>query len=329
LFWRTDTLSSFTGELLQTVGSGDYQAEILPQSPGTIVYYYFAAQDSLHNDVNLPLGAPRFKYKFYIDPDLITFDFEDGLYHWETGGTNDTWNWASVSSHSGTFSLTDSPKGNYLDNTDSWAGIKESFDLADVANPQISFWHRYQFLSGDSGFVEINTDGGKGWERISSAFVGMQDDWSQVIIPLNAYAGQNDVKLRFHFTSDATGTADGWYIDDVQINFKPTSVEEEQVSLPTEFSLEQNYPNPFNPVTTIRFKVKGERLKVPLPTTLKIYNILGQLVRIMVDEPKSAGEYQVVWNGRNDRGEEMASGIYFYQLKAGDFAETKKMLLLK
>jgi serine protease AprX len=329
LFWRTDTLSSFTGELLQPVGSDEYQAEIPPQSPGTIVYYYFAAQDSLHNGVNFPLGAPRFKFKFYVDPDLITFDFEDGLHHWESGGTNDTWNWTSVSSHSGTFSLTDSPKGNYLDNTDSWAGIKESFDLADAESPQISFWHHFQFQSGDSGFVEINTDGGKGWERISSAFVGMQDEWSQVTIPLDAYAGQNSVKFRLHFTSDATGTADGWYVDDVQINFKPTLVEEEQVSLPTEFSLEQNYPNPFNPVTTIRFKVKGERLKAPTPTSLKIYNILGQLVRTIVDEPKSAGEYEVVWDGKNERGEEMASGIYFYRLKAGDFTETRKMLLLK
>jgi serine protease AprX len=328
LFWRTDTLSSFTKQHLQPAGSNNYQAEITPQSSGTIVYYYFSAQDSLHNVVNLPLGAPRFKFKFYIDSDLITFDFEDGLFHWETGGTNSLWNWTSVSARNGTFSLTDSPQSSYWNNTNSWAGIKESFDLTDAENPEVSFWHKYQFWSGDSGFVEINTDGGKGWERIYS-FDSTQSEWTQVSIPLDSYTGHSHVKFRFHFISDNTGNADGWYIDDVQINFKPTSVEEEQVSVPTEFSLSQNYPNPFNPSTIIRFKVKGQRSKVPIPTTLKIYNILGQKVKTLVDESKQTGEYEAIWDGKNDRGEVMASGMYFYQLKAGKLTETKKMLLLK
>lgn len=329
LYWRTDTLSFFTKQQLQPVGSNDYQAEIPPQSSGKIIYYYFSAQDSLHNVVNLPLGAPRFKFKFYIDSDLITFDFENGLFHWETGGTNNLWNWTSVSAHSGTFSLTDSPLGSYRNNTDSWAGIKESFDLTDAENPQVSFWHKYQFWSGDTGFVEINTDGSKGWERISPAFVGIQTEWTQVSIPLDSYIGHSSVKFRFHFTSDNTGTADGWYIDDVQINFKPTSVTEEPVSVPTEFSLGQNYPNPFNPITIIRFKVGGERSKVPIPITLKIYNILGEKVRTLVDGPKQTGEYETIWDGKDEKGEEMASGMYFYQLKAGDLTETKKMVLLK
>ena len=329
LFWCTDTLSSFTRQHLQSAGSNNYQAEILPQSSGKIVYYYFSAQDSLYNVVNLPLGAPRFKFKFFVDSDLITFDFEDGLFHWETGGTNNLWNWTSVSAHSGTFSLTDSPQGSYKSNTDSWAGIKESFDLTDEESPQVSFWHKYQFGSGDTGFVEINMDGGKGWERIYSALDSTQSEWTQVSVPLDSYTGHGNVKFRFHFTSDNTDTANGWYIDDVQINFKPTSVEEEPVLVPTEFSLSQNYPNPFNPVTIIRFKVEGERSKVPIPTTLKIYNILGEKVRALVDESKVAGEYEAIWDGKNDKGEEMASGIYFYQLKAGDLTEAKKMLLLK
>ncbi len=329
LFWRTDTLSSFTKQHLQSVGSNNYQGEIPPQSPGKIVYYYFSAQDSLHNVVNIPLGAPRFKFKFFVDSDLITFDFEDGLFHWETGGANNLWNWTSVSDHSGTFSLTDSPLGSYRNNTDSWAGIKESFDLTDEENPQVSFWHKYQFGSGDTGYVEINTDGSKGWERISPAFVDTQSEWTQVSIPLDSYTGHSNVKFRFHFTSDNTDTTNGWYIDDVQINFKPTSVTEEPVSVPTDFSLGQNYPNPFNPITIIKFKVQGSKFKVPLPTTIKVYNVLGQKVRTLVDEPKAAGEYKAIWDGKNDKGEEMASGIYFYQLKAGDLTETKKMLLLK
>ena len=98
-----------------------------------------------------------------------------------------------------------------------------------------------------------------------------------------------------------------------------------------DFSLKQNYPNPSNPSTDIRYTVRGSQsvVRSPLHTTLKIYNILGEKVRTLVDEPKSAGSYEVVWDGKDDKGKEVASGIYFYQLKTGDFTETKKMLLLK
>jgi flagellar hook assembly protein FlgD len=67
----------------------------------------------------------------------------------------------------------------------------------------------------------------------------------------------------------------------------------------------------------------------PIHTSLKIYNILGEKVRTLIDEPKRAGSYEVIWDRKDDKGKEMASGIYFYQLKAGDYTETKKMLLLK
>jgi hypothetical protein len=105
--------------------------------------------------------------------------------------------------------------------------------------------------------------------------------------------------------------------------------EEQEEESPATFSLSPNYPNPFNPVTTIGFKVKGGRSKVPVPTTLKVYNVLGQLVRTLVNEPKERGTYEVIWDGKDDEGKEVASGIYLYQLKAGEFAECKKMVLLK
>jgi hypothetical protein len=104
---------------------------------------------------------------------------------------------------------------------------------------------------------------------------------------------------------------------------------QQESNLPKGYSLFQNYPNPFNPATTIRFKVEGERSKVPHPVTLKVYNILGQLVRTLVDEEKSPGSYQVIWDGKDQSGEEVSSGIYFYKLKAEDYTETKKMILLK
>ena len=110
-----------------------------------------------------------------------------------------------------------------------------------------------------------------------------------------------------------------------------TAVEEEQIKLPYIFTLSQNYPNPFNSSTIIPFSLKaqGLMLKVPMHTTLKIYNVRGQLVRTLVDEEKQPGDYQVVWDGKNEQGEAVGSGIYFYRIQAGDFTKTAKMSLLK
>jgi hypothetical protein len=108
-----------------------------------------------------------------------------------------------------------------------------------------------------------------------------------------------------------------------------TSVDFDEDQKPLTFALSQNYPNPFNPTTIIKFNVQDSKFKVHIPTTLKIYNILGQKVRTLVDEPKAAGTYEVIWDGKDDRGRDVASGIYFYKLIAGFYQETKKMVLMK
>ena len=101
-----------------------------------------------------------------------------------------------------------------------------------------------------------------------------------------------------------------------------------QSNMPTKFSLAQNYPNPFNPQTAIGYEITGN-LTTPVQTTLKIYNVLGQLVRTLVDEPKSSGAYEVIWDGRDSQGEQVSSGVYFYRMTAGNFSESRKMVLVK
>jgi hypothetical protein len=100
----------------------------------------------------------------------------------------------------------------------------------------------------------------------------------------------------------------------------------EHNSLPTQYALYQNYPNPFNPETHIKFSVGGV---VSAHVSLKVYNVAGQLVKTLVDEDKSAGEYNQTWNGKNENNEDVASGVYFYKLKISDYVETKKMVLLR
>jgi len=96
-------------------------------------------------------------------------------------------------------------------------------------------------------------------------------------------------------------------------------------NLPTEFSLSQNYPNPFNPTTEIAFSIP-----VASQVQLEIMNVLGQKVRTLKDEYTEAGSYTITWDGRDRAGVPVASGVYFYRLKAGDsFDEVKKMMMLK
>ncbi|OGC76378.1 MAG: hypothetical protein A2Z27_01330 [candidate division Zixibacteria bacterium RBG_16_50_21] len=103
---------------------------------------------------------------------------------------------------------------------------------------------------------------------------------------------------------------------------------EPAAAIPQDFRLQQNYPNPFNAGTTIRYEVKpntsgSEKVK------LKIYNVLGQQVKNLVNGFEPAGFYSINWDGTDDQGEKVGTGIYFYRFEAGDFSQTKKMVLLK
>jgi hypothetical protein len=141
------------------------------------------------------------------------------------------------------------------------------------------------------------------------------------------FRGEGKVKLEEAAVSNHYGVVlVNIRAEEIPFEFNPPeiNVSKQQVALPKEFSLSQNYLNPFNPTTSINYA---------LPTNsyvkLVIYNVLGQRVKTLVDEEQTAGYKQVVWNGHNDNGEAVGSGIYFYRIQAGDFTKTAKMSLLK
>ena len=112
--------------------------------------------------------------------------------------------------------------------------------------------------------------------------------------------------------------------DSTTWNFTITPVEDVGV-IPTEYALGQNYPNPFNPSTAIRFDLPKQS-----PVVLEVYNILGVRIRTLLrGENVNAGRHQVIWDGRDETGTIMASGIYLYRISAGDFHSSRRMTLLK
>jgi len=100
-----------------------------------------------------------------------------------------------------------------------------------------------------------------------------------------------------------------------------------ELPLPTEFGLAQNYPNPFNPTTVVNYQIPLTKSQVR--TTLKIYNILGQEIAVLVEGVQEPGYYTAVWDGKDRMGTDVASGVYYYRLEAGDYTSTRCMLLLK
>jgi hypothetical protein len=85
-----------------------------------------------------------------------------------------------------------------------------------------------------------------------------------------------------------------------------------------------NYPNPFNPETIISYNVKSDS-----PVTLEVYNLKGQKVKTLVNGNTKAGSHDVSWNGTDDNGKKVTSGVYFYKMTAGKFSSSKKMILMK
>ncbi|MBK7104012.1 MAG: T9SS type A sorting domain-containing protein [Ignavibacteriae bacterium] len=103
----------------------------------------------------------------------------------------------------------------------------------------------------------------------------------------------------------------------------PTEISEEKFALENTFELHQNYPNPFNPTTKIKYSIP-DNSNLQQKVVLKIYNVLGQVVKTLVNENKLSGIYEIEFNGSD-----LMSGIYFYKINFGSFEQTKKMILLK
>jgi len=158
-------------------------------------------------------------------------------------------------------------------------------------------------LVSDTGFVRTWTDfNGNYTFNVSNKLFNY--DISAMQLPPNYY--------NYSITAHPGQT-------NVNFNFNLTDVKNESSGFPGEYSLLLNYPNPFNPSTRITYN-----LKEASEVQLKIFNVLGNEVATIVNELRSAGMHEVTWNAEN-----LSSGVYFYQLRAGSFIETRKMVLLR
>ncbi len=182
------------------------------------------------------------------------------------------------------------------------------------------------------GFTVTWHRGVPGWQEIRSAdfqfmVADSTTDWTLYAMPLTPPADAKYISVRARYWSFATGTS--YWDDFVLTPIAVTSVKSPEITvdrgqIPKQFELAQNFPNPFNPSTTIQYKVAKEaRVK------LEIFNLLGQRIRTLIDERQLPGVYRVRWNGLDDQGRPVSTGVYVYRLQTGDRTFVKKMTLLK
>ncbi|MCP4582086.1 MAG: T9SS type A sorting domain-containing protein [candidate division Zixibacteria bacterium] len=213
-----------------------------------------------------------------------------------------------------------SPDGNIEAVSTSWNGTFESWES--TYSNESNDWH--------VGFHDLGGEEDPYLFTDSEREIGMtiqfriDDDAMEQFLTIGIGTGPHDLPLNFGVT---TGDMDQDLTPVVVpgfIRYGAVGIEDDLASLPEEFAIGQNYPNPFNPETNIEFQVPRAG-----HVSIDIYNLLGQNVRTLVSEHKLPGFYTAHWNGCNNSGQVVPSGLYFYRISADDFSKTKKMIMLK
>ncbi|MGC9024574.1 MAG: carboxypeptidase regulatory-like domain-containing protein, partial [Chloroflexia bacterium] len=148
-------------------------------------------------------------------------DMESGPGNWTTGGQNNRWQITTEQSHSPSHAWSDSPYGDYWNSTNAW--LRSPFlNLSGISGIVLTFWHAYDLEPGwDYGYVEYSTNGGATWLPFPENYTGYDHPWEQRTLDASVLDGSSNAAFRFRIQSDTSVTADGWYIDDVDLYYQP------------------------------------------------------------------------------------------------------------
>jgi hypothetical protein len=290
---------------------------------------------------------------FPIHIGMMNYGFESDMQNWTNAQMNnnfvDQWHRSNTRNNTsgGTYSMKFGGSGSSQYASTAY-GALISPEVTLGVNSRLKFYHWMDAedhdtnpnSAWDGGLVQMSLDGGT-WQSItpvggynhtiynnpaspfpantpvySGAF-----DWTEATFELTEYSGT--ARFRFVFGSDGYVSGEGWYIDDVRLESDPVA-NADGVQIVQALSLNPNYPNPFNPNTNISFYLPtSERAKV------EIFNIKGQRVSTLYNDVAPAGHTQISWNGKDQHGASVASGVYFYRLSTPTQTISRKMMLMK
>jgi Zn-dependent metalloprotease len=346
-----------TAAMAATANPDEYAGEIPNQGCGKMVYYYVRAQKLTGESATAPIQAPYRNYYRFIAGTYMTVMTDDleTDQGWTIGAPGDDateglWQRADpVGKHNTTYGWTQpeddhTPSGTNCFVTDARGGLWAQYDVDNgrttVLSPifdwspyagyaTVSYW-AFVFADmppDDSLRCSISNDGGVNWLDIGKIRY-RANNWTQYknLVTSDQLSFTNQMRIRFQMADLGTqSTCVEAAIDDIDIRVNTcvsAAIGEEIATLP--FDVEQNRPNPFHGGTTIRFS-----LSAPAQVDVEVFDAGGRKVRTLLNEARGAGGHVIAWDGRDDGGHAVGSGLYWYTVKAGEQKAGHKMILVR
>ncbi len=215
LFYKEISAPGFSSAALTPAAGDTLTASIPIASSDLEIVYYASANGGVVKD---PVFAPIWLYHLILRP-WLKDNADSGSYDWRATGTNGSWGPSGRQSNSGFFSFGDSPRGSYRHNIDERWEMNRGIRLDTTTNYFLRYFERYSLVPGDSIMVQASTDGGLNWLTLAGTVktTGTLSTWTERIVTLGAYYQTPDFRIRFRLKSDASGAADGWFVDDVSL----------------------------------------------------------------------------------------------------------------
>ena len=339
---------------MSATGNPDEYMGTIPAQPfGSVVEYYLEASNDLGASGTSPRNAPTDLHYFQVDDEFV--DEMEIATAWSlgTGGddTASTGNWERADPQGTSYGGTPlQPEDDHTPaGTDCWVtgaaagsgagsfdvdgGIttlySPRFDLVGASDVSFSYWRYYSNNLGnntdDTWIVQLTNDDGANWVDVENMTTS-PNAWEQIVVNLvDFFADPGLIQLRYIASDLGQGSLVEALVDDFILmgTFDLTPVDD---GLTVKFvtNLAQNSPNPFNPKTEIRFSLEQAGR-----ASLKVYDAQGRQLITLIDGPLDAGEQRLTWNGNDDSGNRLASGVYFYRLETETQVISKRMVLLK
>ena len=276
--------------------------------------------------LRLDVGAPELVYSFSLDSDP-GWTGED---EWAFGvplGLGGAYGFPDpTSGHTGVNVLGYNLSGDYSKNLPETHLVTTAIDCSSLSRTSVKFWRwlNVEQPANDQATISASSDG-VNWTIVwSNSSVVEDDSWRQVEVDIRDVAdGQATVYLRCTMgPTDRNWQYSGWNIDDVEIwGLSPTSATPQASSYVLQL---RNYPNPFNPMTKIEFTLEQAG-----PVRVSVFDVQGRFIRRLVERSLPAGTHDVVWDGMDQGGRKVSSGVYFARLEALAQVKEHKMVLLK
>ena len=291
-------------------------------SPGTEIRYWTVATDASSQSNQSESDEKH----FYISDQYALGNFEDAssMNSWDLGD----WGRQYVN-HTIKWAINDSPNGLYAPNTYNPCYLIDPINLTHFSKAYLKFKSGELLRPGDYGYVQVKRGDNPNWINILTISAWNNQELFERYINLDTYINEDELYLRLLMTSDSDDESQGWYVDDINLVLNqdmPPNVHTDlnMSNIPNQLALNPSYPNPFNPNTRISFSLP--RLS---NVNIQVVDINGRKIRNLLNNIVEPGNHTISWNGTNDNGVNMSSGIYFIILNVDGSILSQKLSLIR